>query len=599
LYYLGRSYFKNGNYKKAVESLNKAYMKNQSKYNVKYALVESYLHTQDYSNSLKLVNEIINEIRNLISEFNLNLDYIFVRPIDADSLDRIHPEITEKDLLSNYLILINKPPIPVQYFRVGSIKRQGEIYDIINKNIISLQILYKKYTGSLFLKLELLRRCFFKRVLEKNEEQISKIVDEFLLYCREMNKGLELSLSTEDYVGYISYFKGILKIFDLPIIENKITDEYSDFEHQRIFPKTHYLNKFREFFSYLDYVNEILNKTLDGSVILFYLGNPSKFSFMEGFSNPILKAEFYFIQAYINLNYIIDGKIKSEEDSNTKFDVSAINTQEDIFKVHANYHSPWPRSNNPKFYLFMAEKAYNYSKKHKFNYLVKDSKAILGTTQKKVEILEQIRLERRKKDITQKLEILSKSYEDLNEEIILNFQKEPKEGFDHFARSRIKREIEKILREKTGNISFKIHIFNPVLNNDVMDTLSKETIYRDSVVVRSQAYFLIEMELEEVRQDQSINLKIKHFIDLNREGSSYGEILDRINWLIYNAINLNLDSFTLRTVPEDFERLKNYFENDFINEYENGYFEFKILDQFENNEITIQIKNLEEIIIEL
>lgn len=590
LYYLGRSYFKINNYKKAVESLNKAYMKNQSKYNIKYALTESYLHNQDYSYALKLVNEIINEIGYVIKISGVNLDYIFVIPIDTDLLDRIHPEITEKDLFSNYLILLNKPPIPVHNFRAGSVRRQGEIFDIVNKNIISLQILYKKYIGSLFLKLELLRRVFFRQVLKKNEEQISKYVLELLLYCREMNKNLEITLSIEDYLGYISYFKGILKIFDFPTIENQISDEYPDLEYRRNFPKTRYLNNFREFYSYIDYVNEIVNKEFDGSVRPFYLGSPSKFSFMEGFSDPILKAEFYFIEAFLNLNYIIDGKIKSEEDSNTKFDVSDINTREDIFKLHENYHSSWPRSNNPKFYLITAEKAYHYSKKHKFNYLLKRAKSILDNTQNKVKIFESIRFKQRKKIINQKLEILSNFYEDLNDEIILNFQKEPKEGFDHFVRSRIKREIEKTLREKTGNISFNIHIFNPELNSDVMDTLNKETIYRDSVVVRSQACFLIEMKLEEIRQNQSINLKINHFIDLNREGSSYGETLDRINWLIYNAINLNLDSFTLKLAPEDFERFKNYFENDFKNEYENGYFEFKILDQLENNEITIQIK---------
>lgn len=593
LYYLGRSYFKKGDYKKAIESFNKAYMKNQSKYNVKYALAESYLYYQDYPNALKLVNEIIREVRNIIktSEINLNLDYIFIRPIDADSLDIIHPQITEKDLLSNYLILLNKSPIPVHHFRVQSVNRQSEMFKVVNKNINSIQIIYKKYTGSLFLKLEILRRCFFRQVFEKNEEQISKIVGEFLLYCRELNKDLENTLSTEDYLGYISYFKGILKIFGFPIIENQISDEYPDLEHQTNFPKTPYLTKFKEFYSFLDFVNEILNKNFDEYVRTLYLVHLSKLSLMEGFSNPIFKAEFYFIEAYINLNYLIDERIKSEEDSNTKFDTSTINNREDIFKLYDNYHSMWPRFKHPSFYLLMAEKAYSYSKKHKFNYLAKSAKVILDTTQNKVEIIENIRLERRKKIINRKLEILNISFKDITEEITLSFQKKPREGFSHFVRIRIKREIEKRLREKTGNLTFNIRLFNPELNKDVMEALRKETIYRESVEGRTRSFFIIKMELEESKVDRSIIIKMTHNRDLKQEGN-FAETLDGINRLIYNTIDLNLNSFTIKLDPEKREKYHNYFEKDFKTEYKNGYFDFKILEQWENNEIRVQIKKL-------
>ena len=36
-----------------------------------------------------------------------------------------------------------------------------------------------------------------------------------------------------------------------------------------------------------------------------------------------------------------------------------------------------------------------------------------------------------------------------------------------------------------------------------------------------------------------------HLRDLRKESGAFGEFLDKINWLIYNAININLNSFTI------------------------------------------------------
>ena len=161
--------------------------------------------------------------------------------------------------------------------------------------------------------------------------------------------------------------------------------------------------------------------------------------------------------------------------------------------------------------------------------------------------------------------------------------------FRYFIRFKIIREIERILREKTGNIIFNLHLFNPELNKDVIDALSIEIIHRESVEGRTRAFFIIKMELEESKADSSIRAKLTHLRDLKKESGAFGETLDKINWLIYNAINLNLESFTIRLDPEDREKYKNYFDNDFKIEYENEYFEFTPVENWENNEIVIKI----------
>ena len=567
-------------------------MKNQTLYNAKYSLMETHLHLQDYEDALSLVNEIVAEIRKIIksNNINLNLDYIFVRPIDIDSLDIIHPEITEKDMLSKYLILLNKPPIPVQYFRASSGERRGRTFDVVNKNILSLQILYKKYLNSAFLKLEILRRLLFKEVLERNEKKISEIVDEFLAYRRDITYDSVMGniISKDDYIGHFIYLKGILRIFNFPSLERKITDEFPDLEHQSVYPKNYYLGKFIEFYYFLTYLNEILFKDIERGSRILHLLHLSK----ERISNPNLNAEYYFFEAYINLHYLIDKRIKSEEQLNINFDPTTINNSEEIFKQIDDYHTTWLGAKHPKLFLDMALKAHKYSEKHQFRNLTKFTEDLLRKTKDKCEIIEKLRLIRRKKVINRKLELLRKSYEDISEVITLNFQKKPKEGFLHFIRFRIIREMGEILGEKTGTIKFKIYIFDPELNQDVMEALRKETIYRESIEGRTRAFFIVRMDLEESKVDRSINIKMTYLRDVKSESGAFGESLDEINWLIYNAIHINLNSFSILLDPEAQEEYKNYFEKEFKIEYENKYFKIEILQQWESNEITLLIQKI-------
>lgn len=81
----------------------------------------------------------------------------------------------------------------------------------------------------------------------------------------------------------------------------------------------------------------------------------------------------------------------------------------------------------------------------------------------------------------------------------------------------------------------------------------------------------------------------KNFRDLERESGEFGENLDEINGLIYNAIYLNLDSFSIKVDPKDFEQYREYFSIKFQDEYENTSFKFNIIERHDSNEFTIQI----------
>ena len=150
--------------------------------------------------------------------------------------------------------------------------------------------------------------------------------------------------------------------------------------------------------------------------------------------------------------------------------------------------------------------------------------------------------------------------------------------------------MEAILREKTGIISFKINIFDPELNQDVMKSLRKETIYREVSKGGTRTFFIIKMNLDESEVDRSIHIKLTHLRDLQTDSGGFGESLDKINWLIYNAININLNAFNIKLDPKDKEQYKDYFEKEFEIEYKNKNFNIEIVQQWENNEVTLLIQ---------
>ncbi|KKK62419.1 hypothetical protein LCGC14_3004520, partial [marine sediment metagenome] len=363
---------------------------------------------------------IISGIKDIIetNNINLNLEYLFIGEIDFDSMEKIHPRIATEDMLSKFVILINKQQLRIGPFSPNDLTL--ETYNIINNNIVSLQILYKKYLSSAYLKLEILRRLFFRAVLKKEENEIEEIADKFLQYSRDLHKDqiIYRSLPSEDYENYISYFKGLSKLFKLHQIEKLISLEFPNIEKSSSFPRNYHLYKFSQYYTCLNYINEIFFYDLKKSERIFKLFKIEVRVPKKGkISDKILQAEYYLLGAYANLKYLIDSRIKNEEELNLNFDANTINSPEEVFKRVDDYHSRWIGNRHPILFIEMAKKAYDYCKKHKFSHLIKWTKNILNETQEKYEIIEKLRLKRRIQIINRKLEILSKNYKETEENI--------------------------------------------------------------------------------------------------------------------------------------------------------------------------------------
>ncbi|MFX1503945.1 MAG: tetratricopeptide repeat protein, partial [Promethearchaeota archaeon] len=229
LYYLGRSHFKTGNYQEALEYLKKAYMENHSLYNVKYSLIETYLQLYDYQNALKQADELILGLKEIFQRNSVifNLDYLFRQDFEPGDFKYLHPKLTDLDMFSDHLILINKSSISITPFPPTEIYITQGTYNTVNRNIISLQILYKKYLRSVFLKLEILRRQYFIEMFGTNEVKIHTIIDNFIQHINFLKEDPFLSyLSIEDYEIYISYFIGLSRLVKNRQITEKLSFEF-------------------------------------------------------------------------------------------------------------------------------------------------------------------------------------------------------------------------------------------------------------------------------------------------------------------------------------------------------------------------------------
>lgn len=278
--------------------------------------------------------------------------------------------------------MLNKPSIKVGLYPPPNPKLSKEIIGNVSRNILSIQILYKKYLSSVFLKLEIFRRQFFREVVRKNNDKAMELTKDFLQYYQELleDQIIQQPLPNKDYESYISYFKGISMIFNLPEIYKKIVQEFPNFEKYTVYPKNYYLFKFEQFYEFLNWVNGILFKDFKRDDRILHLQHLSKRSTKkERITNPILNAEYYFIETYINLNYLMDDRIKSEENLNQTLDLALISSVEEVFKHYDEYHSRWSGSRHPIFFIDMANKAHNYCNKHQFILLTKLTKNILKT----------------------------------------------------------------------------------------------------------------------------------------------------------------------------------------------------------------------------
>ncbi len=97
------------------------------------------------------------------------------------------------------------------------------------------------------------------------------------------------------------------------------------------------------------------------------------------------------------------------------------------------------------------------------------------------------------------------------------------------------------------------------------------------------------MEPEYIFEDNIDYIELVYKINLSYESAIFKEHLDTIPLAIFDVIKLIADELLVQVSEKHYNDFETYFRDDFLKEYDNEYFEFKILEESDKYRFKIKI----------
>lgn len=596
LYYIAKCYLNQKKFSEANEYFIKANLKSPDLIQPIYYTIETFFHLRKYNEGLEYAEKLIEKILNIIEENDLQeiLDFIYLKGKYIEFEDEPPTRLLNKELIGEKnLLLKNKNP---EKYIVDSFSRRHynlteRQTEVLKKNYLSLQLLYRNLLSALCLKFEILRKLFFYDLLkEKNEKAINyyqkfeKQFDEFKGY-----EFLKRVFYIRDFGNYFHYFNKIPYIFRVSKLYNIVKEDFLNETNYVTFPRIVYLReKFEECFNFLNNLNSIIFKDFNQQIGLFPADKYS--SSNEKIKSPQFKAEFLFMKSYINDYFFIDKRLKAEKQKFQSFDPKEIiNEREEILNTPDEYYDLYLPSSNPHIFTETVRKAYDFIHDHNFDMLFDPIFNINQRTKRKVNEINKIRYKRRRKIIQRKLEILYDKYDPKSQKFTIKVEKENIINFRAFVEKNIMDKIKYKIKTHTGEISFEIELFNPDLNEEVIQYIKEKQLNRVPSKESYNPIFKLVPEFHIREKNKNIITTFHDTWDW-QDPMTYGETKDLLNLKIYQAIALNLKDFRIIVSEDGKTEFRDYLQHTFPNEYENNFFNFELVENWDKNEITIKIK---------
>lgn len=149
--------------------------------------------------------------------------------------------------------------------------------------------------------------------------------------------------------------------------------------------------------------------------------------------------------------------------------------------------------------------------------------------------------------------------------------------------------IDSVIHEKGGKIRFKTNLTNKKLLKHILSYMNERGFYIGRDLDLTYDLWLIPEHIS-VENADFIELYCK--ISLTYEKGRFEGLLDRIPLLLFQVINLNTDELIVQTSEKHYDNFKTYFENHFLKEYQNEYFEFSVINESHRNRFRIKIVKL-------
>ncbi len=562
LYYLGRSFFKRKNYKKALQYFKMIMGFKKSLINVNYYLAECERFLGNNLDAIKIITNTISVIQDLLKEYFPAFDprIIFRGRFKESDLKNLHPDLLEKRIFPDFLIFYFKK---IKNIHIEVYREEFEEQRInLGKNIVAVRTLYKILSKSLFLKMELLRRSIFQSIVENNEERLKVNVNQLIDYIKSFRQipNFKRNFNTQ-FDGYLLYLSNISKIFKKPFIR-QVIEENLDVPKgfslltadKAYYSITSFLNNYNQLIRWLDEMPRRIFH-IDGPITQFLGG------FYQG--EPILKAEYLYTQAYLNYEYTIHKIIEEQ------------NREEliDIHILHDYYGYPLV---NPDSYINISKKAYKFCKKYDFKALERLSYKIVKDAKEKSTRIKELLLKRRILSINHYFRDLHNSFNAKElKNLEINFEKEPEEtDFKWFFHSEILDKIRSIIRDHFYNLKITIKMFNAEVLDDLIEEIKKNHHFIKQELYIIEYIFYLDLAFNKL--EKTLIIEAGCMINLDKEDYNFWGNLDRITMGIFKILEYGIAKFKIKLREDELEKYDQYFKDQFQTDFENNFFRFDV-----------------------
>lgn len=569
LYYLGKSYMKNGLFAKAQDQFKTIFKIDENKYDSRYRLVECLYEMREFAKAGESALSLYKNLKRILEPYSsLNKSYKEILYEEIISyfpfeLDKFHPNLSKIDIFSKFLVIVNRSPYRLDLFHLRpKYQSNWEEYQEKMKEFKEL----KYYIGiniSLYRKLKLIQLNTQKYLIEIYRRLITDIFfedkrDDFFSYIDEVLTTL-LSLMSGEAIesdilnNFLIYLDKLSRLYYrqdknlITILINKKFGEISNKLKRGSFPERTYfvtyflyasaslINSDNYFWVYRDLHNTLDRPELEIELFCIELYQIKKIVL------PMLEKDFQ--SKLSNANSSINKEI-SEQFQEWKYDISLV-----------QYLGIREFKSTIQKYITMAQE----QESQHFEHLI--SKLSVDIEQKFNEV-KALQSKGRKQAFNQIFSQLVKSFKPIIVEKIIDYSIKPEKFNYRQFPLKISNEVFSLLHEHIGEVKLIITLFNQEISTFIYNELKRKITEPNS--------FHLDLE------NQTIYIHKYKETDFKGNELLFEKYLDYFFIDFLDNFKFNTDKLVLRYPAEIATLLDDYFMKQFLIDTENPFFEFSI-----------------------
>ncbi len=606
IYYIGRCYQHSKDFLNAITFFNRIFTNNNNLINANYHLIESGLEAGKYSETFQIIEYTIKSLKEFLKIFDLaNYGAIYddleftIRSISRkhDSLNeslRPYIEYLEKDDFSKYIIGLNKVKPDL---RILNNPLDEKDYNIIYNNFMLTEKFYIKLMQIWFLKAECFRRYIYENIVNGNTDMLNESIKELINFLKEIQKlNSKSRFPFLSVLSFVNYFIGLTKLFNLDEIQNLLEENFPEgknlhFSHYRY----NFLKRYNEIYSILNAINESFYNPKRIFGIKVKKLREFNFSLKDKSEDqisltPEMETELLFIKISLLEKYVLNELINEENVLTENIKNRDTENIEEIFRNWEEFHFPYQSYRNLINYNKLFSEFKQICQKHNLEmYKPWIKKLKVGFFNKLAKVREQ-REVGRNYALNRVFKILHKDYHSKTYEFeILMEEIDEDLSIEHFLYNSIQSKIKSVIHEKVGKIRVKIDLSNKKLLKHILSYMNERGFYIGRDLDFTYNLWFIPEHISEENVDI---IEIYCKTSLTYEKGKFEGLLDKIPLDLFQVINLNADELIVQVSEKYHDNFKTYFEDQFLKEYENEFFEFSVITESNKNRFRIKIVKL-------